>query len=83
MRRPLTGRPLRVEGAVVSAVLREPGGLVVRVYNPLAAADRVAASSATARRRPVGVIDLLGRPEEQFQGELELRADRIATLRLD
>ncbi len=29
------------------------------------------------------VTDLLGRPEEQFQAELELGAQRIATLRLD
>ncbi len=80
--RPVTGRPLRVEGAQVSAVLREPGGLVVRVFNPLAHA-------VTARLERDGapatgwVTDLLGRPQQQFQGELALAAHRIATFRLD
>ncbi len=79
---PLTGRPLSVEGAVVSAVMREPGGLVVRLYNP--------SSSATVARIELDgapatgwVMDLVGRPVEQFQAELDLGPSRIATLRLD
>ena len=79
---PLTGRPLRVEGAVVSAVLREPGGLVVRVYNPRGRAT-VARLERDGAPATGWVTDLLGRPQEQFQGELELGPDRIATLRLD
>jgi hypothetical protein len=73
---------LKVEGAVISAVLREPGGLVVRVYNPRPSAT-VAVIELDGGPATGWVTDLLGRPQEQFQGELELGADRIATLRLD
>jgi mannosylglycerate hydrolase len=80
--RPLTGRPLRVEGAVVSAVLREPGGLVVRAFNPRSETTvaRIELDGAPATG---WVMDLVGRPQEQFEGELELAPNRIATLRLD
>ena len=56
--RPPTGRPLRVDGAVTSAVHREPGGLVVRVYNPAATDEhrrdraRRDAGARLARRPP-------------------------------
>jgi hypothetical protein len=79
---PVTGRPLRVEGAVVSAILREPGGLVVRVFNPSAAAS-VATIERDGAPATGWVVDLLGRPQEQFQGQVELPSNRIATLRLD
>jgi alpha-mannosidase len=79
---PPTGRPLRVEGAVVSAVTRDAGGLVVRVFNPLATAVevRVERDSTPATG---WLIDLLGRPEERFQAAFQLRAAGIATVRLD
>jgi alpha-mannosidase len=79
---PVTGRPLRVEGAVVSAILREPGGLVVRVFNP-SAETSVATIEREGAPATGWVVDLLGRPVEQFQGEVELPSNRIATLRLD
>jgi alpha-mannosidase len=80
--RPPTGRTLRVDGAVVSAVLREPGGLVVRVFNPLAhtTVARIERDEAPATG---WVTDLIGRPQRQFEGEVELAPARIATLRLD
>jgi mannosylglycerate hydrolase len=81
-RRELTGRPLRVDGAVISAVLREPGGLVVRLYNPSSRAS-VAVIELDGAPATGWVMDLVGRPQEQFQAELELGAHRIATLRLD
>ncbi len=81
-RRPLTGRPLKVDGAVISAVLREPGGLVVRVYNPHPH-PTVAVIEHDGAPATGWVTDLLGRPQVQFQGELPLAAHRIATLRLD
>jgi hypothetical protein len=63
-------------------VLREPGGLVVRLYNPSprATVTRLEREGAPATG---WVMDLVGRPQEQFQGELELAPSRIATLRLD
>jgi hypothetical protein len=63
-------------------VLREPGGLVVRVYNPQPRASVVHVELEGAPATG-WVTDLVGRPEEQFQAELELGAHRIATLRLD
>ncbi|HEX4778050.1 MAG TPA: glycoside hydrolase family 38 C-terminal domain-containing protein, partial [Acidimicrobiia bacterium] len=80
--RPSTGRALAVEGAEVSAVLREPGGLVVRVFNPSsdAAVTRVEHDGAPARGWRV---DLRGRPVDRFEGEVSLRGCEIATLRVD
>jgi hypothetical protein len=66
----------------VSAILREPGGLVVRVFNPSAAAS-VATIERDGAPATGWVVDLLGRPQEQFQGQVELPSNRIATLRLD
>ncbi|MGZ4803374.1 MAG: glycoside hydrolase family 38 N-terminal domain-containing protein [Acidimicrobiia bacterium] len=81
-RRAPTGRPLRVDGAVISAVLREPGGLVLRVYNPSTESSVVHVEREGAPATG-WVTDLLGRPQEQLQAELELGPNRIATLRLD
>lgn len=81
-RRPGTDRPLRVEGAVTSAVRREPGGLVVRVFNPSAApTDAVLERSGAPATG--WVVDLLGRPQSRFEGKISLAPSRIATLRLD
>jgi alpha-mannosidase len=79
--RPHTGQLLAVEGAVVSAVVREPGGLVVRMFNPsrepsTARVDRHGAPAHGWR------VDLRGRPLERFEGEVPLRAQELATLRL-
>jgi len=80
--RPPTGRPLRVRGAVTSAVHREPGGLVVRVYNPGATAGTVEIERDETPARG-WLVDLRGRPVERFEGSFELRAAGIATARLD
>jgi mannosylglycerate hydrolase len=78
---PSTGRALAVREAEVSAVLREPGGLTVRVFNP-------SPEPSTAEVERDGapatgwVVDLLGRPRDPFEGTVALRPWEIATLRL-
>ncbi len=81
--RPVTGRPLRVDGAAVSAVLREPGGLVVRLFNPAPRATTVARSSSTARPPPGGSSTCSAGPRSSSRASSSSRANRIATLRLD
>ncbi|HEU5300816.1 MAG TPA: glycoside hydrolase family 38 C-terminal domain-containing protein [Acidimicrobiia bacterium] len=75
------GRHLRVDGAEVSAVLREAGALVLRAYNPL---PETSTLRITREGAPVAgdVIDLRGRSTGVFTGELPLRSDQIATVRL-
>ena len=79
---PADGQALTVDGAEVSAVLREPGGLAVRVFNPRPepALVTLARDSSPASG---WAVDLRGAPIEPFAGELVLRAGAIATLRLD
>jgi alpha-mannosidase len=81
-RREPTGAFLQVEGAQVSAVMREAGGLVVRVFNP-----SPEPSAATVERDGAPAtgwtVDLAGRPGERFEGALELRPCEIVTLRVD
>ncbi|HMG25276.1 MAG TPA: glycoside hydrolase family 38 C-terminal domain-containing protein [Acidimicrobiia bacterium] len=80
-RRP-TGARLRVDGARVSAVLREPGGLVVRVFNP--SPEPTTATVEQDGAPATGwTVDLVGRPSEHFEGGVELGPWEIATLRLD
>jgi mannosylglycerate hydrolase len=80
--RPPTGQALAVRGVQVSAVRHEPGGLVVRVFNP-------SPVSATAEVDRAGapatgwVVDLVGRPLKRFEGTVALRPWQLATLRLD
>jgi mannosylglycerate hydrolase len=80
--RPPAGRTLRVDGAEVSAVLRETGALVVRVVNA-----SPAPSVATIQRHDAPArgwrTDLMGRPQEPFEGSVALRPWEIATLRID
>jgi 2-O-(6-phospho-alpha-D-mannosyl)-D-glycerate hydrolase len=77
-----SGSRLQVTGAVVSAVVREPGGLVVRVTNqsPRATVARVDLDGVPATG---WIVDLLGGPLESFTGDLRLGPWEIATLRLD
>jgi len=81
--RPAVGSALEVDGAAVSAVLRDTrdGPLVVRLVNRSASP-----TTADVRRdgRPaVGeVVDLRGRAQAKFSGSLELGPWQIATLRL-
>jgi alpha-mannosidase len=78
---PPMGSTLRVEGAEVSAVLRDDGALLVRVYNAAPDATVVQVEHAGAAARG-DVVDLRGRVVGGFAGELELRPWEIATLRL-
>jgi alpha-mannosidase len=79
--RPASGRALTVEGAVVSAVQRDAGGVTVRLFNP--SAGEVTASVDHDGAPAAGwVVDLLGAPLEAFDGKLDLRPAEIVTLRL-
>ena len=75
--RPASGQTLDVKGAEVSAVLREPGGLTVRVFNP---ADNATVVEIPGRRG--WLIDLRGRALEPFEGSFPLRPHGIATAQL-
>jgi hypothetical protein len=72
------GQALAVTGAEVSAVLRDAGTLVVRVFNPTD-------SSTTVRiaGRRGWLLDLRGRPMAPFDEHFELGPWRIATAHLD
>jgi mannosylglycerate hydrolase len=80
--RPATGRTLRVTGAQVSAVVREPGGLAVRVCNQSPRAT-IAAIELGGAPCTGWIVDLIGGPLESFNGEVVLGPWEIATLRLD
>ncbi len=71
------GRALTVEGAEVSALVREAGALVLRVFNPTGEATTV----RVAGRRG-WLVDLRGEPLEPFEETVPLAPHRIATLRL-
>jgi mannosylglycerate hydrolase len=74
---PAHGSALTVEGAEVSAVRREGGGLRVRVVNPTAETARVSLPG-----RQGWLVDLRGRPISAFESRFELRPWGIATLAL-
>jgi hypothetical protein len=78
---PATGAALRVEGAEVSAVLRSPGGLVVRVFrtDPGAGPVEIEHEGAPARG---WIIDLRGRPVAPFEGHVEMHQWQICTLQV-
>ncbi|GIU87091.1 MAG: hypothetical protein KatS3mg009_1606 [Acidimicrobiia bacterium] len=78
---PPQGARLEVDGAEVSAVVREPGGLSVRVFrtDPDPGEVRVTYAGAPARG---WVVDLRGLPVEPFEGGVTLRPWQIATLRI-
>jgi hypothetical protein len=76
--RPARGSALSVRGAEVSAVVRRAGRLEVRVFNPGPAATTVEVAG-----RSGWLVDLRGRPVAAFEGSFELRAQGIATVRLD
>jgi alpha-mannosidase len=76
------GDALRVDGAEVSALLREPGGgLVLRVFRtePDEGPATIEIDGTPARGWEV---DLRGNPLRPFEGELLLKPWQIATLRL-
>jgi mannosylglycerate hydrolase len=75
---PATGCHLEVHGAEVSSLRRRDGALEVRVFNPTDAPTRVEIPARSGWQ-----VDLRGRTLAAFEGQLELRAWGIATLRLD
>jgi hypothetical protein len=78
---PATGAALRVDGAEISAVLRSPGGIVVRVFRTDPDAGPVAIEHDGAPARG-WIIDLQGRPVAPFEGDVHLRPWEICTLQL-
>jgi hypothetical protein len=74
---PAAGSSLAVEGAVVSAVIRDGGALIVRVFNPR---DEPAEVRIDGRRG--WLVDLRGRPVAPFEGSFTLRPWGIATAAL-
>jgi alpha-mannosidase len=73
-----TGQALSVTGAEVSALLRDAGSLVLRLFNPTDAP-----TTATVDGRRGWLVDLRGRPLEPFEGSVDLGPHAIVTLRLD
>jgi hypothetical protein len=80
--RPSTGSRLDVDGARVSAVTREPGGLTVRVFNasPDRTTVRISHDGGSLASRTVGLDGTL---RAEVDGPLHLRPWEIATVRLD
>lgn len=74
--------PLAVDGAEVTAVLRDHGALVVRMVRATAEAGFVALwwDGAPARG---WLVDLTGRPLAELDGGLPLEPWQIATVRID
>ncbi len=75
------GSALRVHGAEVSALLRVPGGLVLRVFRTEGTAGAVTIEHEGAPARG-HVVDLRGNPIAPFEGDVELRPWEIATLQI-
>jgi hypothetical protein len=79
--RPLSGQSLAVDGAVVSAVTREPGGISLRLFNPLPR-PMTATIGCDGDAVDGWIVDLLGAPLEAFSGTIALRPAEIVTLRI-
>ncbi len=75
--RPDRGQALSVTGAEVSAVVRDGGALLVRVFNPT---DQ--ATTVRLEGRQGWLIDLRGRPLEPFEDGFPLAPHQIATVAL-
>jgi hypothetical protein len=74
---PSTGQALAVAGAEVSALVRDAGQLVVRLFNP-----RPTATTVTIEGRAGWLVDLRGRPLQPFEGTFDLNPWQIATVNL-
>lgn len=72
-----SGQALSITGAEVSAVVREAGQLVVRVFNPSPEPTIVSIGERTG-----WVVDLRGRPLEQVEGSFELAPWAVRTVNL-
>ena len=79
---PAAGAALSVEGAEVTAVLRDHGALVVRMFR---AGDEAAWVGIRRHGAPARgwLVDLTGRPLGEIDGGLTLAPWQIATVRLD
>jgi mannosylglycerate hydrolase len=75
--RPPVGSGLSISGAEVSAVYREGGAQLVRVFNP-----RPDPATVTVAGRSGWLVDLRGYPESPFEESFELRPFGLATARL-
>jgi alpha-mannosidase len=71
------GQALSVDGVEVSAVVRVPGGIEVRVWNP---SDEPA--TATITDGEGWVVDLRGRPVRPFENETTVEPWEILTVRM-
>jgi alpha-mannosidase len=78
---PATGTALEVDGAEVSAVTRDAGGLVVRLFRTAPDEGDVTVTQGGLPARG-WVIDLRGAPVATFEGSVTLRPWQIVTLRL-
>jgi alpha-mannosidase len=78
---PATGTALEVDGAEVSAVARDTGGLVVRLFRTEPDEGEVTIGQAGLPARG-WVVDLRGAPREPFEGTVTMRPWEIVTLRL-
>jgi alpha-mannosidase len=72
-----SGQVLEIRGAEVSAVMRDAGSLVARVFNPTDNATTVELPG-----RHGWLVDLRGRPVAPFEGTFPLGPHAIATARL-
>ncbi len=80
---PATGAALTVDGAEVSALLRDDtGALTLRVVN-LSPEPSVVSVARDEHPMAGSVVDLAGTEHEAFSGHAELRPWEILTLRLD
>jgi alpha-mannosidase len=80
-RTPVSGRALHVDGAEVSAVVRTPGGLQVRVFRADSEAGTVTMEYDDAPARG-WIVDLAGRPVAPFEAAVDLQPWEICTLQL-
>ena len=76
--RPDRGSELTVRGAEVSSVRRVAGSLELRVFNP-----RPVPTVVEVNGRSGWLVDLRGRSLTPFEERFDLRAQGIATARLD
>ena len=74
---PGDGRHLAVTGAEVSALYREAGAIVLRVFNPTDEPTTVTVDGRQGWR-----VDLRGRPVAPFEQTVDLAPHQIATLHL-
>jgi alpha-mannosidase len=75
--RPPIGQELAIEGAELSALRRDDGALVVRVFNPTPAPTHVSLGGRSGR-----LVDLAGNRVGDFEGGFELGPWKVATARL-